>query len=104
MRTHVTTTGAIHAHQAFRDQVVESVDETMSRFGDIVTRVDIHLVEESARRSSAESVRCTAEAHVAGHGTVVVTQHAEHVEPAVREAVEKLEGSIARALGRLGVR
>ena len=103
MRVQITTAGSIHAHQAFRDQIAEDVSEHLSRFGDIVTRVDVHLADETARRSS-EPVRCVVEAHVAGHEPVIVTHRAAMVDQAVREAVEKLEGSVARALGRLGVR
>lgn len=100
MQVEVTTDGNVDGTQELIRQVTTTVTECLSRFGDRLTRVEVHLGDENAAKSGAADKRCTIEARPSGQQPVAVTHHASTVEDASRGAVHKLETLLDRRFGR----
>src|SRR5688572_18361902 len=81
---------------------VESIVEgTLGRFGDRMTRVEVHLTDESsAAKSSDDDKRCVMEARLAGMQPIAVRHQGATLEQALEGAAEKLEKTIDRKLER----
>jgi hypothetical protein len=82
-----------------RVQVV--VDEALRRFGDRVTRVEVHLSDENSHKSGPDDKRCMMEARLAGRPPTAVTDQAATLDQAIRGAADKLLRQIESDLGRL---
>ena len=84
-----------------RDQWARSVVEAaLGHLADHVTRVDVHLSDESAGQGGAPDKRCLMETRPTGRPPIAVTQHAPTIEGAVSGAVHKLTRAMEHDLGR----
>lgn len=78
------------------------VADAMERFGDRITRVEVHLTDENGRQKSGDGdKRCVMEARLAGLQPITVSAQGSDLMQAVHGAVDKLEKTIERTLGRL---
>ena len=86
--------------------LVESiVVASLGRFGDQVTRVEVHLSDEnSAAKQTEKDKRCLIEARLGGMEPVAVRHMGATLEQALEGAAEKLEKTLDRKIGRLGDR
>jgi ribosome-associated translation inhibitor RaiA len=86
------------------DGVVRRIEaelgSALSRFSDHITRVDVHLGDESAGRSGETAKRCMLEARPTGQRPVAVTHHATSLGEACSGAVHKLETLLQTKFGR----
>jgi hypothetical protein len=86
MQIQVNSDKNVDGREELVRQVEADVDGALSRFGDHLTRVEVHLGDESAGRSSGADMRCTMEARL---------------DEACRGAVQKLQKLLASKFGRL---
>ena len=88
-----------------RDEVTlalqAQVAEAFSRFAHQITRVEMHLRDESAGRSTEDDQRCMIEVRPAGQDPVVVTHSASTIDEAIGGALEKMQSLLASQLGRI---
>lgn len=82
-------------------RVEADVAAALDRFGERVTRVEVHLNDENSGKAGAADKRCMMEARLRGHSPVAVTARAEDYELAVAAASDKLARALASAFGRL---
>lgn len=89
-----------------RAQLVESViRDSLDRFSEQITRVEVHLSDEnSEKKFDANDIRCLLEARIAGLQPIAVSHQAATLDQAVDGAVGKLRRSLDSTLGRLGHR
>lgn len=86
-------------------QIKAVVRNSLERFSEQVTRVEIHLSDEnSENKFGTDDKRCLLEARLAGLQPISVSDQAATLEQAVEGAVEKLKRSLDSTLGRLGKR
>ncbi len=64
-------------------------------------RVEVHLGDESAGRSTGADMRCMLEARTGGQTPVCVTHHANTLDGAISGAVHKLHRLLGSRIGRL---
>jgi hypothetical protein len=101
MQIQVNSDKNVDGREELVRQVEADVDAALSRFSDHLTRVEVHLGDESAGRSSGADMRCTMEARPAGQQPVAVTHHADTLDEAWRGAAQKLQKLLATKFGRL---
>lgn len=102
MQILVNTDNHIHGGQALTDLVEAAVEEALGRFGERITRVQVHLTDESSRaKESDNDKRCVMEARLAGLEPVTVSDQGATVEQAVDGAADILEKTLDRKLQRL---
>ena len=102
MQVQVNTDGNIDGNETLRQHIDTVVTSAMERFGDRVTRVEVHLSDESSSaKSRKDDMRCLMEARLAGLRPIAVSHQTGDIHQAIDGAVEKLEKIVDRTLGRL---
>ena len=74
--------------------------DSLDRFSDNITRVEIHLSDENGNKSGIRDKRCVLEARLEGLKPIAVTNYADTVEKSVSGAMDKLIGTLDRVLER----
>lgn len=81
---------------------IESVVEaTIGHFGSHLTRVEVHLSDESAGRSTGDDIRCRLEARPEGRNPEFASDNASNVDDAVGGALKKILHVLDTTFGRL---
>ena len=101
MQINVNTDNTIDKHQGLDDHVESVVRSSIGRFGDHVTRVDVHLSNGVKEMKADGGQSCMMEAREAGYAPVVVNEHAADLHQAVQNAGGKLARALDSAIGRL---
>ncbi|MDP3208321.1 MAG: hypothetical protein Q8M65_04155, partial [Rhodoglobus sp.] len=70
-------------------------------FASHLTRVEVHLIDESAGRSTGDDIRCRLEARPEGRGPEFVTDNAASVDGAVGGALRKMHSVLDTTFGKL---
>lgn len=105
MQIQINTDGNIEGDAELVQKIKTVVRNSLDRFSEQVTRVEVHLSDQdSDKRSGTEDMRCLLEARLAGLQPTSVSDQAATVEQAVDGAVEKLTRSLDSTLGRKGRR
>jgi len=77
------------------------VRDSLERYSDRITRVEVHLNDLNSVKGGSNDKRCLMEARLAGVGAVSANHEAPTVELAIDGAMEKLERALEHKLGRL---
>jgi ribosome-associated translation inhibitor RaiA len=100
MQIQINTDHNIENHEALAAQVSSVVESALSRISDHITRVEVHLSDESSHKSSQNDKRCMMEARLERHQPIAVTHHAATLNQAVEGAADKLARLIENTLER----
>src|SRR5829696_8201924 len=79
MQIQVHTDRNVDVSAGIIERIEAELESALSRFSDQITRVEVHLGDESAGRSGGADKRCMLEARPAGQQPVAVTHHAASV-------------------------
>ena len=102
MQIQVNTDNQVHGTAELIRHVESVVDGTFSRFGEQITRVELHLSDEnSSHKSGDNDKRCVMEARLSGLQPITVNSQGSSIEQALSGAADKLEKVLDRTLGRL---
>jgi len=105
MDVQINTDSSIEADAALVRQVEAMVRDTLERYSELITRVEVHLSDENSdEKFGANDKRCMLEVRLAGHQPIAVSHQAPTLEQAVNGAAKKMIRSLASTLGRLGNR
>jgi ribosome-associated translation inhibitor RaiA len=100
LKIQLNTDGRIHGTEALAAKVGEIAEPALQRFGEHITRLEVHLSDQNGERSGQHDKRCMLEARLEGRQPVAVTDHAATLEQAVQGAVQKLAHLLDNTLGR----
>ncbi|WP_324828523.1 HPF/RaiA family ribosome-associated protein [Qipengyuania zhejiangensis] len=81
-------------------RIEAQVREKLSRFEDRLTRLEIHVRDENARKGGADDKACVIEARPRSGAPLSVTAHAADVDTAARVAGTKLAKLLDRQFGK----
>lgn len=101
MKIQFNTDANIHGTEALAAEVSASIERALERFKESITRVEIHLSDETRGKSGQHEQRCMLEARLEGRKPVAVTDHAGTLGQAVDGAAEKLALLLESTMGRL---
>ena len=102
MQVQLYTDHLIEGHEALIAQVRAVVEESLRRFSERITHVDVHLSDQKGdQKHGNANIRCMIEARLEGHQPLAVTDHASTLNQAVDGAAEKVTHLIEHTLGRL---
>ncbi len=101
MQIQINTDHNIEGSEALSAHVREVVASALGHVSSHVTRVEVHLSDESAQKPGRDSKRCLMEARFENRKPVAVSSHAQSVHQAVESAASKLIRAIESDLGRL---
>ena len=100
MQIQINTDRNIEADDHLTTDVEDAVQGALGRFGERITRVEVHLSDVNAAKGGRDN-RCLIEARVAGMPPVAVDEQAHSLRDAIRGAAGKLERALATRLGRI---
>jgi hypothetical protein len=102
MKIQVNTDHNVEAGEALVLLVEAEVESALERYKDRLTRVEVHLGDESGEKDrSGGDKRCLLEARPTGMQPVVVTDFADTVEQAVVGAAQKMQSLLNSTFGRI---
>jgi len=102
MQVQINTGHNIEGHEALATHFTGVVEDSLSRFGDRLTNVDVHLSDENSdKKGGEEDMRCMIEARLNGIQPLAVTHQAATLDQAVDGAAEKLTHLIKSTIGKL---
>lgn len=91
----------VHLGADVEQRFADIIRETLNRFGDRITRVQMHLSDENAGKHGSDDKRCLLEARLANLQPIVASHAADSWQLAFDGALEKLEAAIGHAIGKL---
>lgn len=100
MEIYVRTDNNIDGSVKLTAYVEGELAAALSRFSDHITRIDVHLSDESGGRAGGADVRCMIEARPAGQTPVTVTDDAGSVDAALTGAIHRLSHLLESHEGR----
>lgn len=102
MQIQIRTGHNIEGHEALATHFSGVVEESLSRFSDRITQVEVHLSDENSdKKDSHDDMCCMIEARLKGQKPLAVTHQAATLAQAVDDAADKLTRLIDSTLGKL---
>ena len=101
MLTHVFSDKHIDSDKRTQDWVTATVEVTLERHLEFLTRVEVHLSDDNGGKSGPKDKRCKMEARPKGHQPILVSHDADSLTQAVEGAAEKLEHALEHLFGKL---
>ena len=101
MQIHVNTDSHIKGSAKLTHDVETVVEHAVRRFGDRITRVDVHLSDQNSRQKHGDNdKRCVMEARLAGLQPITVSHQGSSLEQAIDGAADTLQQTLKRTLAR----
>jgi ribosome-associated translation inhibitor RaiA len=100
MKIQINSGHFIKGHEALLEKVSDSVESSLKRISNHITRVEVHLSDEDGDKNGKNDKRCVMEARLKGRQPIAVTHQAETLELAVDGATDKLISMIDSMLGQ----
>jgi ribosome-associated translation inhibitor RaiA len=101
MQIQVNTGKGMDNSEALQRWASEHLVETLARFQQDITRVEVQLSDENSGRAGAADKRCMMEARLVHHQPLAVNHHAESQDEAFRGAARKLVHALDHAFGKV---
>ncbi|MEA5473439.1 HPF/RaiA family ribosome-associated protein [Synechococcus sp. CCY9201] len=102
MQIQVNTDKNISGHEALAQSVETTLNHTLARFTDHITRLEVHLSDEnSTSKSGPVDKRCLLEARLAGRQPTSVSDQSTTIDQAVSGAAHKMVRLLESELGKL---
>lgn len=101
MQIQVNTDDHVSGRTEVALKVEAHINDTLDRFRERITRIEVHLSDENSVKPGDHDKRCLMEARLAGRKPVAVTHSAGSLEEAFRGAADKMKRALESALGRL---
>ncbi|MDR2877484.1 MAG: HPF/RaiA family ribosome-associated protein [Chromatiales bacterium] len=100
MQVQVNTDSNIQGRDDVTERVKASVVHALERFGERITRVEVHLSDENSTKAGAADKRCLLEARLPGMQPVIASHHADGLPQAIDGALDKLRRALESAIGK----
>lgn len=101
MQVQVNTGNGIENKETLERWADEFLNDSLSRFKQEITRVEVQLTDENSGKKGAADKRCMLEARLNGRDPLAVNHHAETQDEAFRGATQKLIRLLDHTLGKL---
>lgn len=102
MQVQVNTDRHIEGSAELITQVEATLEDALSRFGSRITRLEVHLSDESgSQKSDGSDKRCVLEARLTGMKPIKVSADGSSHEHALNDASKNLAKLLGRTLDRL---
>ncbi|MBK7885537.1 MAG: HPF/RaiA family ribosome-associated protein [Chitinophagaceae bacterium] len=90
MLIQINTDNHIEGSENLIAHFTEALQNTLKRFNEYITRLEVHLGDENGAKKGDDDKRCMLEARLKGMSPVAVTHHASTLHLAVKGAADKL--------------
>lgn len=101
MQIQVNTGKGMDNNEALQRWASDHLVETLGRFQQDITRIEVQLSDENSGRAGPADKRCMMEARLVHHQPLAVSHHADSQDEAFRGAARKLVHALDHALGKV---
>ncbi len=101
MTIQINSDNNITGTEGLSDFIQNTVADSLKRFDEQITRVEVHLNDENSHKSGVNDKRCMLEARLEGLQPVAVTAHGGTVQEALKNAIDKMKSALDTTIGRL---
>ncbi|WP_421943609.1 HPF/RaiA family ribosome-associated protein [Pedobacter sp.] len=101
MTIQLNTDKNLTIHQEYEDKIQAQITESLSRFSDLITRLEVHLSDENGSKDGLEDKRCLLEARISGKEPIAVTNLGNNYDLAISGALNKLKSKLETIAGKL---
>lgn len=102
MHIELSTDNNIDGKERLAAHVNKLLTLKLARFADQITRVEVHLREETSKNAGSQGEkRCMMEARLEGRKPIAVTDTSAELNQAITGAAKKLANAVESMLGRL---
>ncbi len=101
MEIKINTNNHVEGSERMKTYFKDVISESLKRFEDKITRIEVHIGDENAHKSGDNDKRCMIEARIAGMQPVAATNHAETTEKAVSGAIDKIKSILTTAFDKM---
>jgi hypothetical protein len=101
MQVQVNTGNGMENKETLERWADEFLNESLARFKQEITRVEVQLSDENSGKKGAADKRCMLEARLNGHEPLAVTHRGETQDEAFRGAAQRLINLLDHTLGKL---
>ena len=91
MQIQINTDKNIDGNERLVAFFTSEIEKELARFDDKITRVELHFGDENSEKFGKNDKRCLIEVRVAKKQPLAVTDHAETIEKAFYNALEKVK-------------
>ena len=103
MQIQINTDHNIEGNEALAAYIRGETEQTLRRFDDHITRVELYLSDENSdKKGGKDDLKCVIEARLEGRQPLAVTCQATTLEQAVNGAADKMSRLIGSTIGRSG--
>ncbi len=101
MKIQLNTDHHIQGDESLVRHTEQAVHDALGRFGDRITRVEVHVRDNNAAKEGGNDKHCMMEARLENMQPVSASDDADHVATAVNGAARKLQRVLETTLGKL---
>ena len=100
MEIQFNTDSSVMGTENVAERVEAQLRQKLGRFEERLTRLEVHVGDDNARKGGGDDKRCTIEARPRGGEPVSVTAHAGDVDLAARQAGAKMAALLDSRFGK----
>lgn len=101
MTIQLNTDKNLTIHQEYEEKIKGAITDSLGRFDDLLTRIEVHLSDENGSKDGLDDKRCLLEAKIAGKEPVAVTNLGDNYDLALNGAISKLKSKLETIAGKL---
>lgn len=101
MQIQINTDKNVTGNEGLIASSTSLLSEELSRFSQLITRVEVHFSDEDGNKDGFDDKRCMLEARPSGMQPIAVTNQANTHEQALFGAIDKLISSLETITGRM---
>lgn len=101
MTIQLNTDKNLTIHKEYENKIKDTINDGLSRFDDLITRLEVHLSDENGSKDGLEDKRCLLEARISGKEPIAVTNLGNNYDLALNGAIVKLKSKLETIAGKL---
>lgn len=101
MTIQLNTDKNLTIHQEYEDKIHSQIKAALSRFSDLITRIELHLSDENGSKDGLEDKRCLIEAKVSSKEPIAVCSFGKNYDLAIAGALTKLKSTLETVAGKM---
>lgn len=98
MMIQLNTDNNITGREELQASVESRIKETLGRFDDHITRIEVHFKDENGQKKGVDDIRCALEARLENKEPIIVSNTADSVELALNGAISKMKKVLDSAI------
>ncbi|PWS29072.1 hypothetical protein DHW03_04355 [Pedobacter yonginense] len=101
MTIQLNTDKSLTIHQEYETKIQTQITDALSRFNDLITRLEVHLSDENGSKDGLDDKRCLLEAKIAGKEPIAVTNFGDTYDLAITGALTKMKSALEKVAGKM---